>query len=250
MHLAHVDLLGIARTQIGKWRSMAAEEVLLNSIDYLESLIGGEELLLPAFNYDFTRTKRFDTKRDSPQVGVISNAAFRSGKWKRDLTPVYSFISNLNRPTTHLRPFSETSTFAEVIESEGEVLLVGTGVRPLTVIHHWEHLAEIPYRYEKNFTGVVIDGENESVTSVSFHVRPTGMGLDYDFSKLAKFLNECQAATKESDTVTRIHAANATKCVLSKLAEDPFFLLNSPSRIAAENHLNKLGHRFYQEDFE
>jgi len=250
MLLAHSSLLGIGRERLASLSKMNKTDAALRALNFVEHLAEGETLVLPAFNYDFTKSRRFDVENDPPQVGIIPETAFRSHIWMRDHTPVFSFLSKTRRPIQYLRPFSEESFFHELVCSDGQILLIGTGLQPLTIIHYWEHLAKIPYRYEKQFLGTVLSGGKEKIVEVSFHVRPLGLAIDYDFAKLGYLLKESEALSREDGSILWVHAKKATDSVVSLMRADPLFLLAPNSRLAVEKRLDSLGRHFRIEDFE
>lgn len=210
----------------------------------------GREILLPAFNYDFTKTKKFDVDLDLPQVGRIPREATQRSGWHRSLTPVYSFLSNQSSPPQYLEPFSENSLFADLVSNEGEIILLGVGCERLTFLHHVEHVFEVPYRYEKSFDGEVIQGKNASSVKVKFHVRPHELNIDYDFMRIENYLLDIGAVRSSSEMTLAVKPRLAMEGLLDALEKDSSFLLTQASRTKVSEKLSQLGRPMRFEDFE
>lgn len=225
-------------------------QVIESAFEELKALAKGRETILPAFNYDFTSTLKFDPEKDLPQVGRIPVEALFRKEWRRNNSPVYSFLSDQGQLPSYLKPFSENSVFSDVVEAQGEVALLGVGFERLTFIHHVEHLFQVPYRYSKRFTGEVNFRNNSETVTAEFHVRPLGFGLDYDFNKIGEYLISEAAAKVVSEKLIIVSTPEAKECLLQALQKDPTYLLDQESAIRVSETLNLLGRPMKLEDFE
>ena len=225
-------------------------EFIQGAFNKLFSIGMGREILLPAFNYDFTKTLKFDVELDLPQVGRIPREATNKSGWHRSLTPVYSFLSNQSRPPAYLEPFSENSLFADLVSNEGEIILLGVGCERLTFLHHVEHVIGVPYRYEKSFDGKVTQGKNESSFEVKFHVRPHELNIEYDFKRIENYLIDIGAARFSSEMTLSVTPRLAMEGLLNAFEKDSSFLLTQASRIKVSEKLAQLGRPMRLEDFE
>jgi aminoglycoside N3'-acetyltransferase len=252
MVLTHSDFRGINFTSLN---SRIAEpnfkELLLDfAFENLSLAAGSDDLVLPAFNYDFTSTRRFDVAEDPPQVGRLPVAAMSRDGWRRNHTPVYSYLSNQHQLETDLNPFSESSFFAGLVKERGTILLLGVGFERFTFMHHVEHIAQIPYRYNKTFHGVrTVDGIEEPC-EVTFHVRPMGTPVDYDFNKIQSILQAANVVQEVSAKALLVDAARAAEVILEQLYKDPLIMLTADSRSAVEIKLEEIGKPFEIGDFE
>jgi aminoglycoside N3'-acetyltransferase len=210
----------------------------------------GREILLPAFNYDFTTTKRFNVDIDLPQVGRIPREAMSRPGWKRSLTPVYSILSSETKTAQYLEPFSENSIFADLVSNGGEIILFGVGCERLTFLHHVEHVFGVPYRYEKTFDGEVIEGKTSSSVTVKFHVRPHEVKVEYDFKRIEGYLRDIAAIRSTGDTMLTVAPKLTMEGLLSALEKDFSFLLTERSRVEVSEKLAQLGRPMTIEDFE
>jgi aminoglycoside 3-N-acetyltransferase len=218
----------------------------------------GRPLWLPTFNYDFPRTRIFDVLNSQSQLGPIPER-FRTthAEWRTSI-PIFSVAGTGFDP--HPRwgsmtdPFGDDSIFSQLVGRDGAVLYYGDTFHYNTLVHYAERVAGGPvYRYDKVFSGDVIDAAGNIMPgSLDYHVRPLGMGLDYDWPRLKQ---EAIAAgvCRADETRPEILAASARLlCELwvANLKEDPFALLDSASRAWAEPAVQKLGRRLSIDDYE
>ncbi len=248
----HSDIRGIDWTKISVPPSSSkfSHHLIESAFTQIEKIADGREIFLPTFNYDFTTTKKYNVKSDLSQVGKIPSASIQRLGWYRSDTPVYSFSSNKGKPNHFQRPFSENSVFNDLVQLDAEILMLGVGFESFTFLHHIEHLFNIPYRYEKSFAGEVIDGGKTLNVDVTFHVRPRGLNLEYDFEKIGDLLLNSRAALKVDSTRLVISARSSLEVVSRMLSIDPFILLKPDSSFSVQNRLSQLGRAFTLEDFE
>jgi len=225
-------------------------ELVDDAFNQCLALAMGREILLPAFNYDFTTTRRFNVDIDLPQVGRIPREAmFRPG-WQRSLTPVYSILSNQTKTAQYLEPFSENSIFADLVSTGGEIILFGVGCERLTFLHHVEHVFGVPYRYEKLFDGEVIQGKNSSSVTVKFHVRPLQLKIEYDFKRIESYLLDIAAVKSSGDMMLTVIPKIAMEGLLTELKKDFSFFLTENSKAEVSEKLAQLGRPMTLKDFE
>ncbi|HUQ19563.1 MAG TPA: hypothetical protein VM099_08110, partial [Gemmatimonadaceae bacterium] len=88
--------------------------------------------------------------------------------------------------------------------------------------------------------------------SLNYHVRPLGMGLEYDWSGLlSRALNA--GACIRSEEYSQLLASDAgtlTQFFVDAMRTDPLALLDTDTRSWVEPKLDQLGRRFELEDFE
>lgn len=153
-----------------------------NVSSFLEALQKktGEEgtILLPTFNWDFCKDKPFDYKKTPGKTGALGNKALKTGSYRRSKHPLYSFaiwgkykeqLCDIDPPNA----FGEGTIFEFLYKKKAKALIIGLPILSgLTFIHQVESMVEVPYRYNKNFTGKYIDEKgNESEKTYSMYVR-------------------------------------------------------------------------------
>ena len=249
--LVHSDVRASLSLFKGSPNSPKSKKTLIEtSLSYFDEVSDGRQVILPAFNYDFSRNRYFDVACDAVQVGAIPEFARKNLSWRRNATPVFSFLGETSMLPSDNFPFSKDSVLGSLVDG-GEILLFGVGFERMTFLHFIEDQAAVPYRYKKRFEGSVKDPDGEiRQVFVEFHVRPTTLEVEYDFVQIGKFLLEEKAAVKKLHSSYLIDSKKASELLVQKLSEDALFGLSANSRHAVEAKLDLLGRPFQLEDFE
>ncbi len=233
-------------------------EMLGAHMDLLRLATGGRPLWMPAFNYDFPKTREFDVCNTPSQVGVLPEHFRRRVATWRSPVPVFSFSGEgdgFDIPLdAEIEPFGRQSGFSELVRRDAVILFYGAPFESVTIIHHAEHVATPLYRYDKTFTGKVIlpDGIHRDI-KLRFHVRPRGKEFDYNWPYLRDELCKdgfLHCGEGPLRTVLVMSARKFVGKLESLMKRDPFSLLDDVTREWAEASVNRLGRRLQIEDFE
>lgn len=141
-------------------------------------------LLLPLFNFDFTKGTPFDVATTPSHMGALTEAGRTWPGAVRTGHPIYSFaaigaqadrFSRINNRSG----YGEDSPFAMLRELDGQIAVIDLpDQNSMTFYHHVEETMAVPYRYHKNFSGSYTnqDGETSSQT-YSIFVRDIENGV-------------------------------------------------------------------------
>jgi aminoglycoside 3-N-acetyltransferase len=239
-------------------KTKGREAFIDSHLELLRAATEGRPTWMPAFNYDFPRTKTFDVAKDPSQLGPIPER-FRltAADWRTPI-PIFSASGTEATPATEwgndTDPFGRDSLFARLVEADGVILYYGETFHYNTIVHYVERIeGGPPYRYDKIFSGTVTYSDGRSREgSLRYHVRPLGMGLEYDWPAiLSRALNAgaCVRFPKHPQLLAA-RAATLTEFLVAEMRDDPLALLDSHTREWVEPALEKLGRRFEIEDFE
>lgn len=231
---------------------------LLDShIALIREAAGDRPLWLPAFNYDFPRTRVFDVLRSEAQLGPIPERFRTSVAGYRTPVPIFSVACIGAQPRQtwgdSTDPFGPDSMFAELVEQDGVVLYYGDTFHYNTLVHYSERLVGPVYRYDKVFHGRVIMANGDEVEgSLDYHVRPLGTGLDYDWPRL---LDEALASgvcrrLAGSPEILAASARELSAQWVRDMRRDPLALLDDRTRKWVEPAIEEAGRRFMLTDFE
>ena len=223
----------------------------------IENKFGRENLIFPSFNFDFKETGEYRPQKDDTFVGALSNHLIGKDGFYRSHTPFFSCISP-NREfihnyvdCTHYQPFSEESVFGDLYHSDGSIILYGTDVPAATFYHFISHFAGPPiFRYDKRFQGKVITDSTVNDVEVTFHVRPLGLNLEYDWQKVERILKNAGALVNLAPNITGISARVYTETIGILDSREDFPLLDEPTRKIVKKKYAQLGRRFELSDFE
>ena len=256
--IVHCDA---ARARKVAKRALSRAEALRQHTEAILRLADERPVWLPTFNYDFCRTGTFDVRKDKSQVGPISEY-FRtnSSEWRTSI-PVFSFSGTGNLPITGIEskeqydPFGEQSLFAKADGLDGSILWYGAPLSSTTIIHYLERISKgAPYRYDKVFHGTVLsDGEMVAdQIRLSYHVRPMGLALEYDWIKIEKdlVLNCPVIEISREFGLSFIPIRTLISFWREKIVADNLYFLNEDSRLKVSKLLDKFGRPFKLDDFE
>jgi aminoglycoside N3'-acetyltransferase len=216
-------------------------------------------LLIPVYNYNFSKSKVFDVVNDTSQVGVI-NEYFRKNfaQWQTPI-PFFSVAGTGRFPEINLghkiNVFDDSSIWSHLYNNDSAIMYYGASFSCTTIIHFVEEISStLRYRYSKRFDGEVILSTNEiKKICINMHVRPLNYYLGYDWVKLECDLFENNIIKQFKDGLTDIKIINVKKLVdfwLNKLYENELYFLDNNSVFWVKPMLNKLKRPFELTDFE
>jgi len=114
--------------------------------------------IVPTFSYSFFYKKNFEIKKTKSKMGIFSEYIRKHPKSTRSLDPNFSvsalgyhsqYFSEVNTENT----YSEESFFDKFHKQNGKILdfnFIGS-----TIIHYYERKLNVPYRFDKNFYGLI-----------------------------------------------------------------------------------------------
>jgi len=141
----------------------------LTPTDILESFIKAlgptGTLLLPLFNFDYTKGVPFDIRKTPSHMGALTEAGRLHPRAVRTGHPIYSFavigfsdekFKNIN----NYSGYGSDSPFAILREMNGKIgVLDLPDQKSMTFFHHVEEMHEVDYRYHKKFLGDYTDNK-------------------------------------------------------------------------------------------
>jgi aminoglycoside 3-N-acetyltransferase len=118
-------------------------------------------LAVPAFNFAFARGERFHPQETPAEnMGVFSEFVRRQPQAQRTHHPMQSLavigpcaadLVARDSPSA----FGPGSAFERMLEMDFKLLLLGADVQAASIIHYSEQRARVPYRYWKDFQGLI-----------------------------------------------------------------------------------------------
>lgn len=252
----HCALSKVKLNYLGS-ESLSRSEFIEAHLQFIENKFGHDNLIFPSFNFDFKETGEYRPQLDNTFVGALSNYLIGKEGFHRSHTPFFScispnfeFIRNYVNCSNY-EPFSENSIFGDLYKKDGSIILYGTDVPAATFYHFISHFAGPPiFRYDKSFQGKVITESTVDDVEVTFHVRPWGMNLDYDWLKVENILRNAGAVIELAPNILGISARTYTDIIGILDSRRDFPLLDEPTRKKVAAKYKKLGRRFEITDFE
>jgi aminoglycoside 3-N-acetyltransferase len=230
----------------------AGQDALSLHFNFLCKLFDKSNIILPSFNYDFSKTKIYNVKSTSSQVGSLTNFVLKNNLLQRTKTPIFSFLTNIpDLLIEHNFPFSSGSVFDFIHRNDGSIVFYGTEISSCTFLHFVENQYGPPkYRYDKKLIGTITNDHSTNPTFVEFHVRPFGIKLDYNWNFLFKLLSDKRVIHRLSNNFFVIKARDLSNIWGSYFVKNQFDILSIDTKEIIFKKFISVGRRFIQKDFE
>jgi aminoglycoside N3'-acetyltransferase len=254
-YFVHSDMLRGFQLKVTPFSS---DGLIAAHIQTIQELTHGADIWFPTFALDFPKTKVFDVQDTGSEMGYISEY-FRThfARW-RSHVPMHSCCGTGLCPIEinmdPADPWEQNGVFGKLVVEKGAVLFYGAGLEAVSLIHYLEKQCHVPYRYEKIFSGEIInENHSRSGIRVSHIVRPAAYDVAYDWHKLSAELMEHNLLVDLGDKRSRLFvldAAGTFEFWSTQLLKDPFYLIDSSTKEWALPLYHKLGRPFNISDFE
>ena len=142
---------------------MKRKELLASLMETLDELKVGT-LIFPAFTFSFCNKEAYDVQNSKTSMGVLNEYARQTGRGERTRDPLlsmyvigkkYDLLQNLG-----ISSLGKDSCYDRLHNcgKRTKFLFLGADMRDcFTYTHYVEAILGVPYRYERAFTGTVID---------------------------------------------------------------------------------------------
>jgi len=159
---------------------------------FLKAVGDSGTLMLPLFNFDFSKGVPFDIRNTPSHMGLLTEAGRTDPLAVRTGHPIYSFAvigakSQRFETVNNFSGYGADSPFAMLRKMGGKIAVLDLpDQNSMTFYHYVEEMHDIDYRYHKTFTANYTDasGNTESKTyglfvrniekGVLTHVNPAG----------------------------------------------------------------------------
>ena len=161
-------------------------------ISFLKRYIGKKGIIvIPTYNYQFTKNKKLNHKTSTSEVGFFSNYLLTKNLKKRTLDPVFSHIifgkiKNFDSKKINTEAFGKDSLFNSFIKENFKIICFCCSTDRITFLHHIEYLLKVPYRFVKKFKGVFFQNNSKIEISYRYNVGKK----NYDYSLKEKRINK------------------------------------------------------------
>lgn len=179
--LLHSSLKRLLR-KIARMGGEFSSELIIASFQRVLGTAG--TLILPLFNFDFTKGITFDIRNSPSHMGSLTEAGRLWPGAVRTGHPVYSFAvigknAEAFRGLKNFSGYGNDSPFALLHRLGGKIgVLDLPDQNSMTFYHYVEECLDVPYRYHKRFTGKYIDENGlESIRTFGLFVRKTDDGV-------------------------------------------------------------------------
>lgn len=202
-------------------------------------------IAVPTFNFTFARGKPFDPKNTTSNgVGVLSEYVRLLPGALRTSHPMHSLavigchapdLAGCDTPSA----FDPGSAFEKMLELDFKLLLLGADIQSVSMVHYCEQRARVPYRYWKQFTGLVriyppdaeSEGEWWTTRTYRMFVRDLDIDPQLNLSPVQHLLEERGQWASQSLNYGRVSTCRLVDFVKATdelLAADPWALVDNP----------------------
>jgi aminoglycoside 3-N-acetyltransferase len=168
------------------------ENPLTEFFNILCAFFSDGTILVPSFSYSSTKNVVFDPLATKSEVGLFSETFRNYPNVLRSLHPIFSFsVYGAHKEfflnTTLTDCFGVNTIFDEFYKMNGKIVCIGCGVDRITFVHYVEQQLSAPYRYFKNFEGVVIVDGIKCPVNTRYFVRDQVIDARTDLSLLQAY---------------------------------------------------------------
>jgi FkbH-like protein len=205
----------------------------------------GWTIALPSFTFSFCGGKAFDKDKSPSEVGILADWMLNHfPEAVRTNHPIYSFVVLGPKSKQIVECISET-TFGvgspfELFERENAtIVMMGCGWKYCTQFHRYEELAKVPYRYNKEFTGISRTGNDEKSVTAAMFVRDFDLDPVNDFSSAVKEMENqgsIQHAPLWRGKVQSVQAKILANVCKRLLEENPLVFVKNSDSVARKMH--------------
>ncbi|MEI6290743.1 MAG: DUF4910 domain-containing protein [Chloroflexota bacterium] len=213
-------------------------------IDAILEIIGPDgTLIMPTFNYDFLKGIPWDIRTTPSQMGILTECVRKDPRARRMYHPIYSMAAigkHADELAAHRSNdcFGGTTIFSKFRTWDAKILIIGLAYsKSITFLHHCEQMAEVDYRFLKEFRGTAIDQNGKPAEEVyTMFVRDVDRGVVLDFEPIGALLDSKVVNIRHLGLAdTRLMKCNDVFSVAVKaMKEHPgpglTFIIESPDR--------------------
>jgi aminoglycoside 3-N-acetyltransferase len=201
----------------------------------LESALGAEgTLIMPTFNFDFNKGQPWDVRSTPSKMGVLTELVRVDPRTKRVFHPFYSFAilgkhAEMLGRLRYKSSYERNSIFGKLRDLDGKIMVIGLSyTNSMTFFHHIEQMEGVDYRFLKQFTGEVTDGDGRTYTDTfEMLVRNIDKGVITEVNPMGGLMEEAgvikSAKIGEAD-VKLMKANEVYEFTAREMKRDPHLL--------------------------
>jgi len=260
IYFAHTDFYKYALFYLKKKKNKLIKKKIL--FEMLQDLItlSNRKLIIPTYNYDFPKTKKFDYMNDKSQVGVFSEYFRKKFNKNRTKTPMFSTCTTINdlifyKKINHFDPFGDDSEYDYLVKNKGKIINFGSDFAPSFIMFIERSFSNgASYRYIKQFKGKTYSKDKFIDCNLNFEVRPLSINIEYDLTKIKRNLFQSKILknkrTKSGFLYEEIDANKFLNFGLKKLTKNPYFFLKKKTITMLKIQKKSILKKFLIKEFE
>jgi len=205
----------------------------------IQSVIGDTgTIVVPTFNFRFAKGEIFDPlETPSEKMGVFSEyvrkhpGALRTKHPMQSLATIGYYAKDLVVRDTP-SAFEKGSAFDRIHELGFKLLLLGADEKAISMFHYSEQRARVPYRYWKDFSGIIHTSSSWKKLTYRMYVRDLKLDPQLTLEPVINLLKKRQqwhSISINYGSITTCELIDFVKAADEIIADDPWILvLNKP----------------------
>ncbi len=168
--ILHFNFAGLM--QFSKNQTKVSKDLL----SFLKRYLGPEStILIPTYNYDFSRGKIYNRKLSPSHVGLLGNILIKKYFRNRTYEPIFNHIvfGNAKREIFECstrEAFGPKSIFEFMRKKNFKIICFCCSPTTVTFLHYIENVNKVSYRFEKKFTGKIIFNRKKIPINYKYYV--------------------------------------------------------------------------------
>jgi aminoglycoside 3-N-acetyltransferase len=193
-------------------------------------------LVVPTFTFSFCNGVSYNVQQSRSKMGVLNEYIRKLPGTTRSVDPLMScaalgtdksFVTNLGHNS-----IGEGCTFDKLHAAKtARFLFLGVGAaKCMTYTHYVEEREHVPYRYDRPFTGTIVDGDREYQDTYNLFVRYKGV-VPEATTKFEDFITNTGLMKKVpcgDNFVSSISESVAYDAIAGKIRENAEYFLAAP----------------------
>ena len=215
----------------------------LSRIDLLSNLLetiidlGVKTICMPTFTFSFCNGVHYDVQLSKSHMGTLNEYFRKRTDVTRSADPLMSvaafgedleLVQNLGIQST-----GKDSNF-DKLDSRSNVKFLFLGVHPgdcFTYMHYLEWKAGVPYRYDREFTGTVVNNGVSTTVTKQLFVRYNGVipnDASYTYGDLLLETGRLSRVRLGDSSLSSVSLEPARELYLGLLNDDPNYFIKEP----------------------
>jgi aminoglycoside 3-N-acetyltransferase len=193
-------------------------------------------VLIPTYNYDFTKGKTFQVDKSLSQVGELGNILIKSNSKNRTREPVFSHIAFgklkdkiFNCDTKEA--FGDKSIFNYILNKNFKIICFCCSPATMTFIHFVEKKVNVDYRYNKYFKSFIKINDRKIITKYKYCVGKKNIDYSLKEKKIYNLLGKKLIIKNFGRFIcSQINTKLLFKTIKNKISKDKHFLINNENK--------------------
>ena len=214
------------------------EKILENIIYILRTNLFCENIFIPTFNYEYTKSRIYNINKCKGQLGSLSEYLTKNFSAYRTHVPVFNHVDitfnhDCFNPEYRIdKSFGKESFYDWFTNKNGNIIFWGCDIQNTnTYIHHIEAMSGISYRFKKLFPGEVIIDQKKFPLNFEYFVR--SLKYQYEYKDQGKSILSENNILKNYRhyNLNFYNSKSALGCISQKISENSYCLFSVNSKI-------------------